>query len=173
MKTIENMKKIAFVLAMGMMLWGCGTSGEETDGTSDNPREETSNNPGEETSGKKSETPITEEIVDNFDSESSAKLVFDEEMHDFGNLSAGEQVSYSFHFRNVGKKDLIISGCSASCGCTVASYPQGRIAPGEDGYLAVSFNSSGKAGETYEEVTVVSNAQPGRQILKIHAKVGF
>ena len=113
------------------------------------------------------------DLVENFYADASAQITFDEEMHDFGNLSAGEQVSYSFHFRNTGKKDLIITGCGASCGCTVPSYPQGRIAPGEDGYLTVSFNSSGKAGETYEEVTVVSNAQPGRHTLRIRAQVGF
>ena len=151
---MNNMKKIAWVLVMSMMLWGCG------DGKNAGKTDSSSNI-------------MTEDLVDNFDSESSAQITFYEEMHDFGNLSAGEQVSYSFHFRNTGKKDLIISGCSASCGCTVPSYPQGRIAPGKDGYLTVSFNSSGKAGETYEEVTVVSNAQPGRQTLRIRAKVGF
>lgn len=153
---MNDMKKIAFLMAMGMMLWGCGDGKSEIqDGE------------------KKSDNSIAEDLVDNFDSENSAKITFDEEMHDFGNLSAGERVSYGFHFRNTGKKDLIISGCKASCGCTVPSYPKGRIAPGKDGYLTVSFNSSGKAGETYEEVTVVSNAQPGRQTLRIHAKVGF
>ncbi len=116
---------------------------------------------------------VGSDLIENFDADASAQITFDEEMHDFGNLSAGEQVSYGFHFRNTGERDLIISGCSASCGCTVPSYPQGRIAPGKDGYVTVSFNSSGKAGETYEEVTVVSNAQPGRKKLIIRAKVGF
>ena len=139
------------MLCMGLLLCACG---------------------GQEEKAAKKET-IGSDLIDNFDPNASAQITFDEEMHDFGHLSAGEQVSYSFRFRNTGKKDLIISGCSASCGCTVPSYPQGRIAPGEEGYLTVSFNSSGKAGETYEEVTVVSNAQPGRQTLRIRAQVGF
>ena len=146
------MKKTVFImLCMGLLLCACG---------------------GQEEKAAKKET-IGSDLIDNFDPNASAQITFDEEMHDFGHLSAGEQVSYSFRFRNTGKKDLIISGCSASCGCTVPSYPQGRIAPGEEGYLTVSFNSSGKAGETYEEVTVVSNAQPGRQTLRIRAQVGF
>ena len=99
-------------------------------------------------------------------------MTFDQDLHDFGRLSAGENISYSFHFRNTGNADLIISGCSATCGCTVASYPQERIAPGADGYVTVSFNSSGKAGQQYQEVTVVSNAQPARIKLKITAQVG-
>lgn len=146
------MKKVVYVfMAAGLLMCGCGGQGEkESKGDS-----------------------IASDLIENFDADASAQITFDEEMHDFGNLSAGEQVSYSFHFRNTGKKDLVITGCGASCGCTVPSYPQGRIAPGKDGYVTVSFNSSGKAGETYEEVTVVSNSQPGRKTLRIRAKVGI
>ena len=48
-------------------------------------------------------------------------LTFDSDMHDFGRLSAGESISYSFHFRNTGSADLVISSTSATCGCTVAT----------------------------------------------------
>ena len=99
-------------------------------------------------------------------------MSFDSELHDFGRLSGGENISYSFHFRNTGNADLIISGASATCGCTVADYPKGRIAPGGEGYVTVTFKSAGKAGQQYQEVTVVSNAQPSRAKLKITAQVG-
>lgn len=99
-------------------------------------------------------------------------MTFDSELHDFGRLSAGENISYSFHFRNTGNADLVISSTSATCGCTVADYPKSRIAPGADGYVTVTFNSAGKSGQQYQEVTVVSNAQPARNKLKITAQVG-
>ncbi|MBP5645418.1 MAG: DUF1573 domain-containing protein [Bacteroidales bacterium] len=98
-------------------------------------------------------------------------ITFDCDKHDFGRLSEGEVISYSFHFRNTGTADLVISGCSATCGCTIADYPRGRIAPGGEGYIAVSFNSQGKVGQQYQEVTVLSNAQPSRHVLKIVAQV--
>ena len=98
-------------------------------------------------------------------------LAFDSDVHDFGRLSSGESVSYSFHFRNTGNADLVISGCSATCGCTIADYPKGRIAPGGDGYITVTFKSAGKAGQQFQEVIVVSNAQPSRSRLKIMAQV--
>lgn len=100
-------------------------------------------------------------------------LSFDKEMHDFGRITQGESISYSFHFSNTGNADLVISGCSATCGCTVADYPRGRIAPGKDGYVTVSFNSQGKVGMQYQEVTVNTNAQPSRNILKITAQVAY
>ena len=98
-------------------------------------------------------------------------ISFDNDMHDFGRLSAGESISYSFHFRNTGNADLVITGCSASCGCTIADYPKGRIAPGNDGYITVTFKSAGKSGQQLQEVTVVTNAQPSRVKLKIMAQV--
>jgi len=98
-------------------------------------------------------------------------LTFDKDSHDFGRLSAGESISYSFHFTNTGSADLVISSCSATCGCTVASFPKERIAPGDGGYITVTFKSAGKSGQQFQEVTVVSNAQPARTKLKIQARV--
>lgn len=106
------------------------------------------------------------------ESEKMPVLTFDSDLHDFGRLSAGENISYSFHFRNTGNADLIISSTSATCGCTVADYPKGRIAPGGEGYVTVTFKSAGKAGQQYQEVTIVSNAQPATSRLKILAQVG-
>ena len=106
------------------------------------------------------------------DSEKMPVLTFDSDMHDFGRLSAGENISYSFHFRNTGDADLIISSTSATCGCTVADYPKGRISPGGEGYVTVTFKSAGKSGQQYQEVTIVSNAQPATSRLKIVAQVG-
>lgn len=99
-------------------------------------------------------------------------ITFDQDLHDFGRLSAGENISYSFHFTNTGDADLVISSCSATCGCTVADFPKGRIAPGADGYVTVTFKSAGKSGHQYQEVTVVTNAQPSVSRLKITAQVG-
>ena len=101
------------------------------------------------------------------------KITFDSDLHDFGRITADESISYSFHFRNTGDADLVLSGCSATCGCTVADYPRGRIAPGKEGYVTVTFNSQGKTGQQYQEVTITSNAQPGRNILKITAQVTY
>ncbi len=106
------------------------------------------------------------------DEEDMPVITFDNDYYDFGRLSAGESVSYGFHFRNTGKADLVISSCSATCGCTVASYPKERIAPGGDGYITVTFKSAGKSGQQFQEVTVVTNAQPARVKLKVSARVG-
>ena len=104
-------------------------------------------------------------------SEPMPVIAFDCDLHDFGRISQGESLTYSFHFRNTGNRNLVISGCTATCGCTIADYPRGRIAPEKDGYITVTFNSQGKIGQQYQEVTVSSNAQPSKNVLKIVAQV--
>ena len=105
------------------------------------------------------------------ESQKMPKITFETDMHDFGQLMAGENISYSFKFTNTGNADLIISGCDASCGCTVADYPKERIAPGKTGYITVSFKSQGMSGHQIKEVIVASNTQPSRTRLRISATV--
>ena len=105
------------------------------------------------------------------ESEKMPRITFETDMHDFGQLMAGENISYSFKFTNTGNADLVISGCDASCGCTVADYPRERIAPGGTGYVTVSFKSQGMSGYQVKEVVVATNAQPARTKLRIMATV--
>lgn len=116
------------------------------------------------------QNPNTAEGYDN--SIAMPRLLFDKQQHDFGRLTPNESISYSFHFRNAGDADLVISRCEATCGCTVADYPKGHIKPGEEGYVTITFSSAGKSGQQVQEVTVLSNAQPARTKLRILAQVG-
>lgn len=115
----------------------------------------------------------TQTIDGNGNSEKMPSIKFDRDSHDFGRLTANENVAYSFHFVNAGEADLIIGGCSATCGCTVADYPRERIAPGGEGYVKVSFKSAGMSGRQVKEVTVSTNGEPSRVKLRILAEVGF
>ena len=99
------------------------------------------------------------------------QITFESDMHDFGQLMAGENISYSFKFTNTGNADLIISSCDASCGCTIADYPRERIAPGKSGYITVTFKSKGMSGQQMKEVVVSSNTQPSHTRLRITATV--
>lgn len=147
------MKKLFLVVTLGLLMTGCHR-----------------NSVNDAIDVDLIQNPCSADGYDN--SAKMPELTFDCDMHDFGRLTAGESISYSFHFTNTGNADLVISSCSSTCGCTVADYPKHRIAPGEDGYVAISFKSAGKSGQQYQEVTVMSNAQPARQKLKIIASVG-
>ena len=50
-----------------------------------------------------------------------AVMVFEQMNHDFGTVTEGEKVIYSFKFTNTGKVDLHLTSVGTSCGCTCPS----------------------------------------------------
>jgi len=98
-------------------------------------------------------------------------ISFEKDFHDFGKLYAGEQVTYSFKFKNTGKSILVISSVSTSCGCTVSTFPKQPINPGEGATIDVSFDSNGRHGLQSKTVTVFTNTQPSVTTLRIKAQV--
>jgi len=98
-------------------------------------------------------------------------ISFDRTEYNFGKLIQGEVATYDFIFTNTGKSDLVISQVNTSCGCTVPKFPKEPIKPGEKGTIKVSFDSSGRKGVQNKTITVVSNCQPNRYIIRIKTMV--
>ena len=92
-------------------------------------------------------------------------------VYNFGKVTDGEKVEYSYRFKNTGKHPLIVSSAVASCGCTVPEKPEEPIKPGETGFLKVVFNSSGRVGPVHKDVTVTSNAYPQFPVLQLTGEV--
>lgn len=99
------------------------------------------------------------------------KFSFANDSYDFGQIKQGEKVSYSFKFKNVGSSPLIISSASASCGCTVPSYPEEPIQPGQESQIDVVFDSQGKMGMQTKTVTLVSNTIPNTKVLYLRGEI--
>ena len=104
-------------------------------------------------------------------SEKQAVITFDKEEHNFGTLLQGEVVTYSFHFTNTGNMPLIISSVGSSCGCTVGDFPHEPIAPGKGGAVKVTYDSKGHHGFQNRFLTVMSNTNPAKTILRIKGTV--
>ncbi len=102
---------------------------------------------------------------------SAPAMVFIEENHDFGRITQGEKVSYSFVFKNTGGSELVISNAQGSCGCTVPTYPKGAVKPGEESKIDVVFDSEGKSGVVQKTVTLTTNCNPSTKILTINATI--
>mgnify|MGYP003536605047 FL=1 len=80
--------------------------------------------------------------------------------YNFGSVSDGEKVEYSYRFKNVGTKPLVVVETHASCGCTIPQKPEKPIMPGEIGFIKIIFDSKGRVGNAYKTITVASNAKP-------------
>lgn len=107
----------------------------------------------------------------NTSSENLPVIEFEEETHDFGKITQGEKVSYSFKFKNTGKSNLLISSAQASCGCTVPKPPTDPLAPGTSNKIDVTFDSNGKSGKFDKQITVLTNCEPNTKILKITGEI--
>lgn len=92
-------------------------------------------------------------------------------VYDFGTVTDGEKVEYSYRFKNTGNTPLMVVSATASCGCTVPEKPEKPILPGETGYIKVVFNSAGRAGQNHKDITVIANTSPAFPVLKLTGEV--
>jgi Protein of unknown function (DUF1573) len=92
-------------------------------------------------------------------------------VYDFGKVVDGEVVEFSFRFKNIGTKPLVVTNASASCGCTVPEKPEQPIQPGQTGFIKVKFNSDHRVGMAHKTVTVTSNAEPAFPELLLKGEV--
>ncbi|MCC7233162.1 MAG: DUF1573 domain-containing protein [Bacteroidia bacterium] len=123
------------------------------------------------------ENGINTDVVNNPESASGSKgkqvpeITFETTEHDFGTMTEGEKVSYSFRFTNTGNADLVIRAAQGSCGCTVPEWPKEPVKPGQQGLLTVTFNSEGKVGIQNKSVTIISNTMPNTRMIYVKAEV--
>ncbi len=115
--------------------------------------------------------PATADGIDPAKADKMPVITFEKVLHDFGYVTKGERLSYSFKFKNSGKSNLIISYVESSCGCTTSSPPKAPIKPGESGEIKVTFDSKTKNGKTSSQVLVTANAYPVKTLLTVNADV--
>ena len=99
------------------------------------------------------------------------EIKFEKTEHDFGKILQGEQVSYTFKFKNVGNAPLIISSIEKTCGCTTPEFTKEPIKPGETGKITISYDSKGHKGFQNKRLTVKANTNPSETVLRIKAQV--
>ena len=85
------------------------------------------------------------------------KLRLEETVHDFGTITKGAQVPYSFQIHNVGGENLVIKGVEGTCGCAVINIKDKVIEPGKTGELEVVLDSATENGYVRQQLTVDSN----------------
>ncbi|CAM1347373.1 DUF1573 domain-containing protein [Tenacibaculum insulae] len=141
---------IAFILSTGMLV-SCGQ--------------------GNASSKVNKENVVNAEKRDSSISAGSASISFDKEEYNFGTVNEGEVVKTTFTVTNSGKTDLVITNAKASCGCTVPVWPKKPIAPGKTGEIQVSFNTNGKPNRQSKSITLTTNTEKGREVIKITGMV--
>lgn len=98
-------------------------------------------------------------------------IEFAELTHDFGRIVEGEKVKHTFKFKNTGQAPLQVISVKPSCGCTTPSYSKEPVAPGEEGFIEVLFDSGGKQGAQKKTVQVFANTAPRVTIITFAGEV--
>lgn len=98
-------------------------------------------------------------------------IKFEKMEHDFGKILQGEQVSYTFKFKNVGDAPLIITSIEKTCGCTTPDFSSTPIKPGDSGKITITYDSKGHKGFQNKRLIVKANTNPSETILRIKAQV--
>ena len=100
-----------------------------------------------------------------------AKINFEKETHDYGEVKNGGNGQCTFEFTNTGTEPLIIQNAKGSCGCTVPTWPKEPIAPGATGVMTVKYDTK-RPGAINKSVTITSNAvNTPTKVLRIKGNV--
>ncbi len=78
----------------------------------------------------------------------------------FDTITMGEKTNVTFRFKNTGDKALYVNEVKAGCGCTVADYTKGAIAPGQQGEVTGAFDSNkSHPGDVRKSILVTTNTK--------------
>lgn len=98
-------------------------------------------------------------------------MTFEKVEHDFGTISEGQKVTYTYKVTNTGEAPLIIQNAQPSCGCTVPDWERKPIPVGGSGFVKAEFDSNGKPGVNNKTITVTANTWPKVTTIRFKAMV--
>ncbi len=116
-------------------------------------------------------TPVADAVPDEKPSGPLPIINFERTDHDFGTVTEGQKVSYTYKITNTGEAPLVIQNAQPSCGCTVPTFSKDPIPVGGSGFVTAEFDSSGKPGINNKTITVTSNTWPKVTTLRFKAMV--
>lgn len=86
-------------------------------------------------------------------------IEFKEKMHNFGQLTAGEIVIFTFEFTNTGNSNFLIDKVICECGCVTVRYPKEVVNPGKKGLIEVEFDTAGLIGKEFKTIEILGNSK--------------
>ncbi len=103
--------------------------------------------------------------------QSGPEIEFEKTVHDYGDVPYNGNGKCEFRFTNTGTEPLLIQKPKSSCGCTIPSWPNEPILPGESEVINVTYKTN-RVGQINKTVTVTSNAlKNSTVVLRIKGRV--
>ena len=98
------------------------------------------------------------------------EIWFEEVLHDYGEIEKDSDGSWSFVFKNLGEKPIVINRVRSTCGCAVPEWPKAPIEPGATGEITVIYNTK-TTGTFVKSIIVYSTAANSPVKLQIKGRV--
>jgi hypothetical protein len=99
---------------------------------------------------------------------SAPRIVFEQLIHDFGTIAHRSDGTCHFRFTNRGDAPLVITGVTASCGCTVPTYTREPVLPGQSGQIKVEYNT--RLRGTFNKTIAVNTNDPNNPSITLTVK---
>ena len=99
-----------------------------------------------------------------------AEISFAKKTIDYGTLKVGDVRTVEMVYTNVGKKPLLLENVTTNCDCTEVEWSRKPLMPGKSDVIKVTYTAK-NPGLISKWVTVMSNAETDRVILKTSGKV--
>ena len=103
-------------------------------------------------------------------SKKNAKIEFNKNTHDFGELAFASDGSCEFIFKNTGKSPLVLNNVKSTCGCTIPEWPREPVGENESASIRVRYDTH-RVGSFTKSITVYSNASNSPKRLFIKGRV--
>lgn len=100
------------------------------------------------------------------------KLLIDERIRNLGKVPSGENAELEFLLKNEGQETLNIRKVKSNCDCLALDLVDENIQVGETVSLKVTFDTKGRKGQQYKNVTIFSNDPSSpTQVVQVRANV--
>jgi hypothetical protein len=97
----------------------------------------------------------------NIDTSTLPIITFEDSTYNFGKVSEGELVKYTYKFENTGNAPLIISRVETSCGCTTAKdWSEAPYSTGAEGEITIEFDTNKRPGHQKKSIDIITNSVP-------------
>ena len=98
-------------------------------------------------------------------------MTFEDKVINYGEIEQNADPYRYFRFTNTGNAPLLITSAKGSCGCTVPTYPEEAIEPGQSGEIKVRY-ATNRIGAFRKTVTLTTNMPESETVvLTIEGKV--
>ena len=93
-------------------------------------------------------------------------MTFENLVVDYGEIEQHAEPLRKAKFTNTGTAPLVIKNARGSCGCTVPTYPQEPIMPGQSAEIEIRYDTK-RVGRINKTVTITTNAPGDAIVLKV------